>query len=571
MQETAQTKPKLHPAPDIGDILFLFVIFIPLIVRPTLLFLDGSTGWHLTTGEYVLNHMQVPHQDLFTYATAADIGIPDKSWVAYEWLSDAIMALLVRIGGLNMVAVAVSCAIGYMFMMLYERCRKEGCHFLIVLALCIVGALVSAMHWLVRPHIFTFFGILIFSSALEDYYRRTISSTRLLVILSLYMLVWVNSHPAFIVGFVLIGIYLACSVCSAIYYGAGAKRQHYVDSAKTFLMALGATFVASLINPNGLVLYQYIAHYLKGSSVLSATDEFLSPVFKGGLHPTCLEFLFAALIVGLAISRSRLSFPRLLCCIAFAHLALSAVRNMPLFTIIVLPALAQLFANPRLSSSEESEEEHSKWWQGFVAKWKRIGAGIDDEEWRCKMHLIPIFCAIFFSIAAIMGGKIAGTPVLESGFDPINKPTKTLDYLKDAEARGKLKAERGFNYDNWGGYINWKLGTPVFIDDRADFYGEKYYARYSIIVQTLSMPKGQRGWLDWLAKDNIQWVLVPKNSLLAQALPRQDGWKIESEDPGSVLIVHQKDYPPIDESQFAGADKRADEATAKQKSPEQEH
>lgn len=577
MTATAE-KQKLSPAPDIGDLLFALIIAIPLMGRPTFLFQDGSTGWHLVTGEYILKNHAIPHEDIMCYLDKIP-GKADKAWVAYEWLSDTIMAGLVQLGGLNLLAVVCSCAIGLMFLMLYDRCRKEGCHFLIVLLASIFGIIASAVHWLARPHLFTFFGVLLFSGALEDYYRRTISSTKLFLILSLYMLIWVNCHPAFIVGFVLIGIYLVASLCSAAFYGPGTKRKSYLETAKTLTMALAATFAASLVNPNGLVLYQYIEKYLKGSTVLANTEEFMSPVFHFTIHPTCLEALFALFIVGLAISLNRLSFPRLLLCLAFSHLALSAVRNIPLFTIIILPAIAQLYAKVRLAESYrlpqivtaddasqiegtpanlaalsraeavdfrpeslESESSPSTIWQQIADRFEKIGTEFDETERQCKMHLLPILLFVGLSITAMMGGKIAGIPILESGFDPEDKPTKTLEYLQKAEAEGQLKYNQGFNLDNWGGYIKYKLGTPVFIDDRADFYGEGYYSQYAIINQVLTFPDGKPGWKEWLAKDNIQWVLVPKDSRLAQALKTTDGWKVAAEDPASVLIVHDKPY-----------------------------
>lgn len=297
-------------------------------------------------------------------------------------------------------------------------------------------------------------------------------------------------------------------------------------------------------------------------------------------------------LIGLAISQKRLSFPRLLLCLAFSHLALSAVRNMPLFTIIVLPAIAQLYSKIRFTTAPElttadaisvdgrssdskstgtqssdaesggaksfesesvvaetgtadasADRLESQQWQKIVSKWKRLGEGIDDMEWQCKMHLLPIVCFVLLSITAIMGGSLGGVSILESGFDPKDKPTKTLDYLKQAEASGELKITDGYNMDNWGGYIKYKLGTPVFIDDRADFYGETYYAQYSIINQVLRFDNGAPNWLDWLAKDHIQWVLTEKNSRLGQALREQGDWKVAAEDPASLLLVHTKPYP----------------------------
>jgi hypothetical protein len=71
----------------------------------------------------------------------------------------------------------------------------------------------------------------------------------------------------------------------------------------------------------------------------------------------------------------------------------------------------------------------------------------------------------------------------------------------------------------------------VFIDDRADFYGERYYLHYSILSQVLP------GWRDLLKKDDFQWVLFPKDSRLAQVLLAEAGWKIAAQDPASYLLV----------------------------------
>jgi hypothetical protein len=261
------------------------------------------------------------------------------------------------------------------------------------------------------------------------------------------------------------------------------------------------------------------------------------------LHATCLEILFAAFVIGLSISLKRLSLPRLLCCIAFCHLALTAVRNMPLAVIILLPAIAQLlsktsFTSPLIEAPTEDASQTlsgdllpAVWWTKLGQRWSRLGSGIDDMEWLCKMHLLPILAVIFLSITAIMGGKILGTDILASGFDAKNKPTATLEFLKKQETAGTLKENKGLNLDNWGGYINYKIGTRVFIDDRADFYGERYYLHYSILSQVLP------GWRDLLKKDDFQWVLFPKDSRLAQVLMAEAGWKVAAQDPASYLLV----------------------------------
>jgi hypothetical protein len=54
---------------------------------------DGDAGWHIRTGEYILNHHAVPHHDLYSFSK------PDAPWYAWEWLTDVIDGSLNRMGG----------------------------------------------------------------------------------------------------------------------------------------------------------------------------------------------------------------------------------------------------------------------------------------------------------------------------------------------------------------------------------------------------------------------------------------------------------------------------------------
>ena len=150
------TEAKRVPLPNVGDLLFVGICQLLLFMRPNFIFSDGSTGWHLVTGMTILASGAIPHTDIMSYT------FPGKAWVAYEWLSDVIMALLVKIGGLDLLALGVTAAIAALILAIYQRMRASGCHFVAALTLCIFGLLASANHWLVRPHIFTFWGVYLF-------------------------------------------------------------------------------------------------------------------------------------------------------------------------------------------------------------------------------------------------------------------------------------------------------------------------------------------------------------------------------------------------------------------------
>jgi hypothetical protein len=504
--------------PNLGDILFLLLLQIPLSFLPSYVFGDGSTGWHLVNGDYILQNHHVATQDLISYTHA------DAPWVAYEWLSDVLMAGLVKLGGLNLLAVAVASAVGLLIIFLYQRCRKEGAHFLLAAFMCTITVIIMAIHWLARPHLFTFFGVYLFTTRLDDFYRDQIRRWHLLVPLTLFMVLWVNCHPAFLFGFVLLAIYLVSSLFLAVVSGEGEKRHEYVQKVRWLGVTTLSCAAATLINPYGFALFQYISNYLKGSRVLANTAEFLSPVFHGALQPTCLEILFALLLLGLAFSSRRLSLPRVLVCLAFAHLALSAVRNMPLFAIIALPAIAQLSAGILPAVSSESGN-------GLRQRWAKMSAIFDENEALCSKHLWPILCVIVLAVAAINGGSLLGKKLLDSSWGPKDKPIATLDYLRAQEQSKQLDPDRGFNFDNWGGYLRYRLGTRVFIDDRADFYGERFYGQYAIINLV------QPGWQKLLDDYKIQWILTPKNGPLAAALKETSAWRNVSEDEASVLFV----------------------------------
>src|SRR5437879_6442177 len=60
---------------------------------------DGDTGWHIRTGDYILEHRAVPHKDIFTFTR------PDEPWFAWEWLTDVLFASLHRIWGVKSIAL----------------------------------------------------------------------------------------------------------------------------------------------------------------------------------------------------------------------------------------------------------------------------------------------------------------------------------------------------------------------------------------------------------------------------------------------------------------------------------
>ena len=508
--------------PSVGDIIFILILSLFFVKLPNFIFGDGSTGWHLVCGKYILAHFQIPHTDLISYTFAS------KPWVAYEWLFDTVIAALDKIAGLKLVAVACCSAIAWLFLLLYEDCRKRGCHFIIALVLCVMGALISAIHWLARPHLITFFALYIFSRYLQEFVEAKISPVKLITILALTMLIWANSHPAFLMGMVIVGIYLVSDLITFLCASVSEAGMDCRKRIGVLLLCLAVIAGVSLINPYGLDLYKYIADYLHQSVVLSQNDEFGSPEFHGQLQTVLLEVLYFILALGLTCTTKKPALGQLLTVLAYVHLSLAAKRNMPLFVIVSLPFIAGLLSQSRLSCLlPENAPAGAGWLTALKRKWDYLGQTMDSLEFSCTRHALPIVAVLLLAVSCFKDGAALGLPLVRSQFDPLNKPLSTLDCLTDLQ----LEQNHGFTYDNWGGYICYKTGRRVFIDDRSDFYGQKHYLEYAQAATV------QPDWRETLDRHEINWVLFPVDSALADNLKKDSNWKLTCQDAASCLYV----------------------------------
>jgi hypothetical protein len=162
-----------------------------------------------------------------------------------------------------------------------------------------------------------------------------------------------------------------------------------------------------------------------------------------------------------------------------------------------------------------------------------LNARFTENELRCNMHILPIACFILLSTVAISGGSIFNIKVINSNFSDKEMPSKTLACIQQL----KLDPHQGFNFDNWGGYIRYKIGIPVFIDDRVDFYGEPFYLEYGAVSEVLPV------WKDILKKYRIKWILFPNNSRLVATLEQESDWKLVAKDPAASLFVLKPTSP----------------------------
>ena len=130
---------------------FLISVFAGcILLGPRMLNMDGDLGRHLTVGAYILDSGKIPIVDLFSNTMA---GLP---FTPHEWLSEVMFALAYRFMGLTGVVLLTAFLIALVWYRLSFVVLRESKSFYLSLILIITGIAASSIHWISRPHIFTY-------------------------------------------------------------------------------------------------------------------------------------------------------------------------------------------------------------------------------------------------------------------------------------------------------------------------------------------------------------------------------------------------------------------------------
>jgi hypothetical protein len=109
-------------------------------------------------------------------------------------------------------------------------------------------------------------------------------------------------------------------------------------------------------------------------------------------------------------------------------------------------------------------------------------------------------------------------------------PVTAVDYLEESG----LAQQRGYNSYNWGGYLIWR-GVPVFVDGRADVYGDDFLFYYR---RTFEL---QESWQEPLDDFDVDYVIMERGSPLTVVLDSTDGWQEVYHDDLARIFVRKSE------------------------------
>lgn len=293
--------------------------------------------WHLRTGQLILERGMVPYFDWFTFVDF------DRPWIDLHWGFQILVTWLYRWGGVDLLiltkAFCLSLTIGLAWYASGKAVPPWWKALLWILPLiCISGRSV------VRPEMLS----LVYLSLWMYVISRIPSSPRMIWLIPLITLFWVNSHALFVLGLVISVLFVTDHVIRIWAQGRfGLEMPSTAISGITFVRVGVLTILACFLNPYleqgvlfPLTLYEKFSVDQAFYSV--RIGEFQPPlafIKKNGLRNLYLVSQVLLSVLTLfsfcpLLMKKRVNPFRILLFIAFTHLALKASRNTGIFSLI---------------------------------------------------------------------------------------------------------------------------------------------------------------------------------------------------------------------------------------------
>ncbi|WP_439358669.1 hypothetical protein [Bradyrhizobium sp. DASA03007] len=463
----------------VGAGTYLFFLF----VGDTLL-QDSDSFWQIKIGQWILDHGAMPYTDFYSFTRT---GAP---WISTSWLSQVMFAFSYTqwgwAGPVILTAIGIALSTAIFVYLLDAQIEAPRAVLFAMLAL-----LLALHHVLARPHILALPVMVAwvgFLMAAAD--RRSAPSWTWLPLMAL----WANLHGGFVLGLALIG---PISLEAVEHAEKGRRLQLFL---RWVLFGVGA-LIASCCTPYGW-------RTLMGATNILSLGELLSLIFEWMPANFATFTSFEGALLGLiALGYYRgvvLSAPRIFLILFLTWSALTHVRSIEAFAFLVPLVLAkplgEMFSRPPADATDAD---------GWPARYVTA------------LGELMIVAASWTSTSLYMGHH-------RFGFTMTQTPVAAVDLLE------QRKAQRIFNAYQFGGYLI-SRDIPVFVDGRAELYGEKF------VMDFFKATEGKKPELlpRLLDEYKIDATLLIADAPGPQILDQLKGWKrIYADD---IAVIHVRE------------------------------
>jgi tetratricopeptide (TPR) repeat protein len=474
---------------------------------------DYDYWWHAATGRYIIQNRALMRTDVFSF-TAFGAQVLDPYWLA--------QIILYLLG--SAVAVAKSAIICCAFAIALLAVPRQARSSVPTLALLFVAIFASSERFLERPEIFSLLFTAIFFTLLSRHQER---GGKLLFLLPVVMILWVNTHPGWVVGIFLILCFIGGWVLER--YFVLSPRQMESRRMLPLVLVLLLCIGASFVNPFGLslVLHPFslgLSHEFAASSALEwqspLPDIIAAPFSLKLLH---YKILVAATLVSFVLNYRRFRFSSAFCAVVTFILSLTSYRHIALFSLLAFPISAGNF---------------SELWQKILAARPRLVRTIAV----CGTFLIITGCAYYVE-QVVTNRYYAKRHLYQISF---GTGVSDVSYLEGA-LKTLTPADRPLNlFHNYetGGFISHfatdgdSLSSPrflVYLDGRFLHYPPEIFDWYMRLSREPSL------WDSFAERFRIDRVVLlhsfPRLQALIAYLVKSPRWRLTYVDSVSCVFA----------------------------------
>lgn len=448
---------------------------------------DPDMWWHVKTGQIILAARHWPTVDAYSFT------VHGQPWIAYEWLGDAVMGAVARIGGLRgldalLIVVGASVMVAlYVFGTIRSGNSKAG----FVAAAALIS--LATPSFTMRPQMLGYLFLVLTLIALELFRQ---GKQWAIWFLPAMFLVWVNTHGSFVIGVGVVLVYLVCGLKEFRVGGIEAKKWTPKERIRLELVLLLSLAVLP-ITPYGTKLAVYpfdmaVAQPINVANVM----EWHSMPFDLAVGKMFLVLVFGFFAAQMALSL-KWRLEELTLFLGGVAMACVHLRFVLLFVPFFAPLLATTAARwlPRYDARKNKYVLNAVLMVGVIA---------------AMVH--------YFPSRAFLDEKVAE-----------KFPSKAVDYLREHQVPGPM-----FNNYGFGGYLVWS-GQKVFIDGRGDLY-----ERGGVFSDYLQIVQVKPAALAVLRNYGIQSCLIERGATLASLLGVSPEWREVYADSTSEIFVRQK-------------------------------
>jgi hypothetical protein len=468
-------------------------------------FRDSDTGWHIRIGEWILDHQALPSTDPFSFSKGG------QPWIEWEWGSDVLLGWAHRVDGLRGVTALIALAISACMWLCCRLAFVARGDFLLIALLAPPMITTVSLHWLARPHVFSWLfvvGAVWYAEVVPTRFRLP----HLIAVAGLSAL-WANLHASFFLAPVIALIYAGSHFIRPLLWPLDQQEER--ARARWFVWLAVAAVAGSLLNPYGWKLHAHVFSYLLQDDLTSRVAEFQSFNFHDK-DATQVALTMGLATAGGIFALSQKKLAHFLLAALFLWSGLRSARVLPLVALVILPLANGAFTEalhrvrslrPPLTRALDAALSYS--YRLRLIDQRVNGVGF------CVLAVVASLLVL--SSAAFSNGI---------GFSPSRFPVAAAQSVEKLPADARLVAT-----DSYGGYLIYRFNgaRKVFFDGRSDFYGVDFMKQYLVLISA------RPGWQDIVRSYHLTHALLPQDSALKAAL-EQAGWATLYKDDVATLL-----------------------------------